>query len=149
MSCDILLVEDNPDDAELTMLAFKQNGLCNDLTVAEDGEEALDFLFRTGKYAGVERESLPGLIILDLKLPRISGLDVLKRIREDERTACLPVIILTSSREEDDVAAGYKRGANAYVRKPVSYTEFVSAAKTLGLFWLVLNEPPPRKRSCK
>ena len=146
--CNILLVEDNPDDAELTMLAFEESRLCNDIVVARDGEEALDYLFKTGKYTGNDIK-LPSVILLDLKLPKISGLDVLKRIRSDESTQCLPVIILTSSKEDEDILSSYKLGANAYVRKPVDYNQFVEATKTVGLFWLLLNEPPPLNRSCK
>lgn len=145
--CEILLVEDNPDDAELTLLAFEESRLCNEFFVAHDGEEALDYLFNTGRFAGVETN--PAIILLDLKLPKISGLEVLKRIREDERTSCLPVIILTSSKEDEDIVTSYKLGANAYVRKPVDYNQFVEAARTLGLFWLVLNEAPPPRRTCK
>jgi two-component system response regulator len=148
MECKILLVEDNPDDVELTLLAFEENRLCNDIVVARDGEEALHYLFGAGKYADREDQDLPSVVLLDLKLPKISGLDVLKQIRSDERTSCLPVIILTSSKEDEDVISSYKLGANAYVRKPVDYNQFVKAASTLGLFWLVLNETPPRRRSC-
>lgn len=145
--CEILLIEDNPDDAELTRLAFEENNICNDLAVIADGEEALDYLFARGQYSGRDLEKTPAVVLLDLKLPRISGLDVLKALREDERTRCLPVIILTSSKEEEDVLSSYRLGANAYVRKPVDYRQFVEAARTLGLFWLVLNERPPRRRT--
>lgn len=147
--CEILLVEDNPDDAELTLLAFEESKLCNDVVVVTDGEEALDFLFGTGKHAGRKGELLPSLILLDLKLPKVSGLEVLKRIRSDESTNCLPVIVLTSSKEEEDIITSYKLGANAYVRKPVDYNRFVEAANTLGMFWLMLNEAPPRRHSCQ
>jgi len=147
--CDILLVEDNPDDVELTLLAFEEGGICNDMIVAYDGEEALDYLFMRGKYEKRENDYLPAVILLDLKLPKISGLDVLKAIRNDEHTSCLPVVILTSSKEDEDVVSSYRLGANAYVRKPVDYGEFVKAARTLGLFWLLLNEAPPRRRLCK
>ena len=147
--CRILLVEDNPDDAELTLLAFEESRLCNEVVVARDGEEALDYLFRTGQHASRDDDYLPAIILLDLKLPKVSGLDVLKRIREDERTNCLPVIILTSSKEDEDIMSSYRLGANAYVRKPVDYNQFVEAAKTLGLFWLLLNETPPRRHLCK
>lgn len=146
--CTILLVEDNPDDAELTMLAFEDSKLCNEFVTVTDGAEALDFLSCTGKYEGREPDELPVLVLLDLKLPKVPGLEVLKRIRADDRTSCLPVIILTSSKEEEDIITSYKLGANAYVRKPVDYDRFAEAAKTLGLFWLVVNEPPPRRRTC-
>ncbi len=146
--CKILLVEDNPDDAELTLLAFEENKLCNEMRVVQDGEEALEYLFRTGNYAGEDPDSQPVIILLDLNLPKISGLDVLKAVRNDERTGCIPVILLTSSKEDEDIVSSYKLGANAYVRKPVDYNQFVEAAKTLGLFWLILNEAPPRKRTC-
>lgn len=149
LECEILLVEDNPDDVELTLLAFEEGRVCNSIAVVTDGQEALDYLFATGKYSERSAEALPSIVLLDLKLPKISGLDVLKRVREDERTSCLPVIVLTSSKEEEDVISSYRLGANAYVRKPVDYEHFVEAAKTLGLFWLVLNEPSPRNRLCK
>lgn len=147
--CKILLVEDNPDDVELTLLAFEDSRLCNEIVVAEDGEKALNYLFRTGEYSGVELDELPSIILLDLNLPKISGLDVLKHIRANENTDCLPVIILTSSKEDEDIVSSYKLGANAYVRKPVEYDKFVEAANTLGMFWLMLNETFPRRRSCK
>ena len=147
--CAILLVEDNADDAELTRLAFEEGSICNEMAVAHDGEEALDYLFGTGQYAGRDIDVVPAMILLDLKLPKISGLDVLKRIRAENRTSCLPVIVLTSSKEEEDIVISYKLGANAYVRKPVDYVQFVEAVKTLGLFWLVLNEPPPRRPPCR
>lgn len=149
MQCEILLVEDNPDDAELTKLAFEENRLCNNMVIVQDGEEALEYLFATGKYADRADEPLPSIILLDLKLPKVGGLEVLKRIREEEHTDCLPVIVLTSSKEDEDVLRSYKLGANAYVRKPVDYNQFVQAANTLGLFWLVLNQPPPRRTTCK
>ena len=142
--CHILLVEDNLDDVELTRLAFEESKLCNEIVVARDGQEAIDYLFGTGEP---RKQVFPSVILLDLKLPKINGLEVLRRVREDPSTRCLPVIILTSSREDEDVVNSYKLGANAYVRKPVDYNQFVQAAKTLGLFWLVLNEPPPRRRA--
>jgi len=145
MECEILLVEDNPDDAELTMLAFEEGNICNNITITRDGEEALDYLFGTGKYEGRDIDNTPSVILLDLKLPKVSGLDVLRRIRGDIRTSFIPVIILTSSKEDEDIVRSYSLGANAYVRKPVDYNEFVQACKTLGLFWLVLNEPPPQR----
>jgi two-component system response regulator len=147
--CEILLVEDNPDDVELTLLAFEESRLCNDITVARDGQEALDYLFGTGVYEGREPTNPPSVILLDLKLPKIGGLEVLKKIREVDDTRCLPVIILTSSKEDEDIVSSYRLGANAYVRKPVDYNQFLEAAKTLGLFWLVLNEAPPPRRMCK
>lgn len=145
--CRILLVEDNPDDVELTRLAFDEGGICNEIVVARDGAEALDYLFGTGKYEDRDLSSMPAVVLLDLKLPKVDGLEVLRRIREDSRTHALPVVVLTSSKEDEDVIKSYNLGANAYVRKPVDYNEFVRAAKTLGLFWLVMNQPPPRRRS--
>jgi len=139
----LLLVEDNPTDEKLTLRAFKKSGVSNPVVVARDGAEALDYLFATGKYEGRDVSVLPAVVMLDLKLPRIDGLEVLARIRADERTRCLPVVILTASKEHEDIARGYSLGANAYVRKPVDFAEFAEAAKTLGLFWLLLNEPPP------
>lgn len=144
----ILLVEDNPDDEELTKRAFRQNSISNPIVVARDGIEALDLLFGTGAYAGRGR-LLPQVVLLDLNLPRVDGLEVLRRVRADEKTRLLPVVILTSSTEERDVIAGYNLGANAYVRKPVDYVQFVEAAKQLGLFWLLLNEAPPVPESAK
>ncbi len=141
----LLLVEDNPTDEKLTIRAFKKSGVTNDIVVVRDGAEALDYLFATGKYEGRDMTVLPAVVLLDLKLPRIDGLEVLKRIRADERTKCLPVVILTASKEHEDIVRGYSLGANAYVRKPVDFVEFAEAAKTLGLFWLLLNEPPPTR----
>ncbi len=138
---DILLVEDNPDDVVLTLRALKKNNIVNEVVVATDGAEALDRLFAQGAYAG--GTLLPAVVLLDLKLPKIDGLEVLRRLRADPRTKRLPVVILTSSREEQDILRGYNLGANSYVRKPVDFTEFVDAVKNLGLYWLVLNEPPP------
>ncbi|MGZ4384976.1 MAG: response regulator, partial [Gaiellaceae bacterium] len=132
----ILLVEDNPDDVELTLRALKQNHISNEVVIAEDGAEAIELLF------GPEPVR-PAMLLLDLKLPKISGLDVLARVRQERSTALLPVVILTSSREEQDVANGYSLGANSYIRKPVDFDQFVEAVKQLGLYWLVLNEPPP------
>jgi two-component system response regulator len=142
----ILLVEDNPDDELLTIRAFKKNGILNDIVVARSGVEALDYLFGTGAHEGRDVSELPQLVLLDLNLPLIGGLDVLKRIREDPRTALLAVVILTSSKEEDDIVRGYRLGANSYVRKPVDFVQFTAAVKTLGLFWLLLNvnARPPR-----
>jgi len=139
----ILLVEDNPDDVELTLRAFKKNNILNRVIIAKDGAEALDFLFGTGTYAGRELKDLPVVILLDLKLPKIDGMEVLKRIRQDNRTKLIPVVILTSSAEPKDVVNGYSLGANGYVRKPVEFGQFVEAMRNLGLFWLLWNEPPP------
>jgi len=145
----ILLIEDNPDDVDLTLRAFKKNNVLNKIVVASDGVEALDYLFGTGAFQGRDMSVMPELILLDLKLPKIDGLEVLKRIREDERTKLLPVVILTSSKEESDLILGYKLGANSYIRKPVKFDEFVEAVGQLGLYWLVLNEPPPKIYSKK
>jgi len=139
----ILLVEDNDDDAELTFMAFKRARVSNQLIRARDGVEALDFLFARGAYAGRDRSEMPAVVLLDLNLPRIGGLDVLKAIRADEQIGHLPVVILTSSDEEKDRLAAYKQFANSYVRKPVDYDQFAVAARDLGLYWLVLNRPPP------
>lgn len=141
----ILLVEDNPDDVELTLLAFKKYNIKNDLVVIQNGAEALDYLFAEGAYAGRDLSNMPAVILLDLKLPKIGGLEVLRRIRADERTKFLPVVILTSSKEEQDLIDGYKFGANSYVRKPVDFAQFTEAARQLGLYWMILNEPPSRK----
>lgn len=143
----ILLVEDNADDVELTRLALEEGGICNDVVVASDGVEALDYLHGKGTYEGRDLNNLPAVVLLDLKLPKVDGMEVLRQIRSDPSTRCLPVVILTSSKEEEDVIESYNLGANAYVRKPVDYNEFVRAAKTLGLFWLVVNQPPPRRRA--
>lgn len=140
----ILLIEDNPDDEELTLRAFRKNNIKNEVVVARDGAEALDYLFATGKYAGRDVTNLPQVVLLDLNLPKVSGLDVLRRIRENDRTALLPVVILTSSKEERDLVEGYRLGANSYVRKPVNFDAFVDASRQLGLYWLLLNEAPPR-----
>lgn len=140
----ILLVEDNPDDVALTLRAFKRSHLMNPISVARDGIEALDFLFARGDYADRAGAALPTLAILDLKLPKLDGLGVLKAIRADERTRYLPVVILTSSKEEQDLISGYALGANSYVRKPVDFAEFVEAVKALGFYWLMLNEIPPQ-----
>ena len=139
----ILLVEDNPDDVELTLRAFKKNNILNRVIIAKDGAEALDVLFGTGTYAGRKLKDLPVVILLDLKLPKIDGMEVLKRIRQDNRTKLIPVVILTSSTEPKDVVNGYSLGANGYVRKPVEFSQFVEAMRHLGLFWLLWNEPPP------
>jgi CheY-like chemotaxis protein len=141
----VLLVEDNPDDVELTLRAFKKNNLINEMVIATDGVEALDYLFGSGAYAGREPSLLPQLILLDLKLPRIDGLEVLRRIRADERTRLLPVVVLTSSKEEQDLVQSYTLHANSYIRKPVNFDRFIEAVRQLGLYWLVLNECPPAK----
>lgn len=142
----ILLVEDNPDDEALTLRALKKNNIANEVVVARDGEQALAYLFGTGAHAGRDISDVPQIILLDLNLPRMSGLDVLRAIRTDERTRLLPIIVLTSSKEDQDILESYSLGANSYVRKPVDFTQFTTAVKTLGLFWLVLNQPPPRPR---
>src|SRR5689334_9332314 len=141
----ILLVEDNPDDEALTVRALRQHKVANEIVVAHDGVEALDYLFRTGPHEGRDRELDPELVLLDLKLPRIDGLEVLRRLRAEPRTKLLPVVILTSSTEEKDIINGYNFGANSYIRKPVDFLQFVDAVKQLELYWLVLNEPPPRR----
>jgi CheY-like chemotaxis protein len=145
----ILLVEDNASDEKLTVLAFKKSGISNEVVVTRDGAEALDYIFATGKHAGRDASELPAVVLLDLMLPRIDGLEVLRRIRAEERTKLIPVIVLTASKEEEDVLRSYTLGANAYVRKPVEFIAFVEAAKTLGLFWLLLNEPPPVLRRAR
>ena len=139
----ILLVEDNPDDVVLTRRALRKNNILNEVILAHDGVEALDYLFGSGAYAGRDLTVLPQIVLLDLKLPKLDGLEVLRRIRADERTRLQPVVILTSSKEEQDLIKGYQLGANSYIRKPVNFTQFSEAVRTLGLYWLVLNEPPP------
>jgi len=142
----ILLVEDNKDDELLTLRALKKNRIANEVIVARDGAEALDYLFGTGAHAGREASLLPQLVLLDLNLPRIGGLDVLRRIRGDDRTKLVSVVVLTSSKEEEDILRSYSLGANSYVRKPVDFAEFTEAVRTLGLFWLLLNEAAPLHR---
>ena len=140
----ILLVEDNPDDEALTIRALNKHNIANGVVVVRDGAEAIDFLFGTGAHAGRNVSELPQIVLLDLKLPKLDGFEVLRRIRADKRTQMLPVVILTSSKEERDVAQGYRDGCNSYVRKPVNFDEFIEAARQLGLYWLLLNEGPPR-----
>lgn len=139
----ILLVEDNPDDVELTLRSLKRANIANEVVVVGDGVEALDYLFGTGGYEGRDFSVMPEVVLLDLKLPRIDGMEVLSRIRENERTRLLPVVIFTSSKEERDLVEGYNRGANSYVRKPVDFSEFAEAVSRVGLYWLLINEPPP------
>jgi two-component system response regulator len=141
----ILLVEDNPDDEALTLRALKKNNIRNEVVVAHDGAEALDYLFGTGAYAGRDMTIMPTLTLLDLKLPKIDGLEVLRRLRADERTRLLSVVILTSSKEEQDLINSYTLGANSYIRKPVDFTQFMEAVRELGRYWLLWNEPPPRR----
>ena len=145
MSRVILLVEDNPDDQALTRRALAKNNIFNDLVLAEDGVQALDYLFGTGAHAGRDTSVLPSVVLLDLKLPKVDGLEVLRRVRDDERTRFLPVVVLTSSKEEQDLVQSYSLGANSYIRKPVDFAQFMEAVRQLGLYWLVLNEMPTRK----
>jgi two-component system response regulator len=145
----ILLVEDNSDDEVLTLRALKKNRILNEVVVARDGVEALDYLFGTGDHAGRDLDVLPQVVLLDLNLPRLGGLDVLKKIRETPRTSLLSVVVLTSSKEEEDIVRSYAGGANAYVRKPVEFTEFSEAVRTLGLFWLLLHQPAPVPRAAR
>src|SRR6266487_2432567 len=139
----ILLVEDNPDDEALTLRALKKNNIGNELKVVRDGAEALEFLFCKGAYADRDPQDMPQVVLLDLKLPKIDGLEVLRRIRAHENTRLLPVVILTSSKEEEDRLNGYSLGANSYVQKPVDFDQFIGAVRQLGLYWLILNEAPP------
>ena len=137
----ILLVEDNPDDEALTLRALRNNNILNEVTVAHDGQEALDYFFGTGATGN----HAPAVVLLDLKLPKIDGLEVLRKIRADERTRMQPIVILTSSKEEQDMLTGYRLGANSYIRKPVDFSQFMEAVRQLGLYWLMLNEPPPKR----
>jgi CheY-like chemotaxis protein len=141
----ILLVEDNHDDEELVLRALKRSNIGNDVVVVRDGAEALDYLFGMGAYTGRNTNMLPSVVLLDLNLPKMGGLEVLQRLRANELTRLLPVVILTSSKEERDVFEGYRLGANSYVRKPIDFVEFATAIGNLGLFWVILNELPPRK----
>jgi CheY-like chemotaxis protein len=143
----ILLVEDNPDDEALTVRALKKNNVLNEVAVARDGVEALEYLFGEGSYANRDTSLVPQVILLDLKLPKLDGLGVLRRLRADPRTKLLPVVLLTSSTEEEDLLKGYGHGANSYVRKPVDFDKFKEAIRQLSLYWLVLNEPPPIRRT--
>jgi two-component system response regulator len=139
-------VEDNPDDEKLTLRALQKNKISNEVVVARDGVEALEYLLASGSHAGNHPNPLPQVVLLDLKLPKLDGLEVLRRLRAHERTKLLPVVILTSSNEDQDRITGYGLGANSYVRKPVDFNQFIEAARQLGLYWLVLNEPPPLGR---
>ena len=143
----ILLVEDNLDDVELTLHAFKKNNIKNDVTVVNDGAAALDFLFGEGKFKDRDLSVMPAVILLDIKLPKIDGLEVLRRLRANPMTQFIPVVILTSSKEEQDIINGYRLGVNSYVRKPVDFVRFTEAVNNLGLYWLLLNEVPPNKIS--
>jgi len=143
----ILLVEDNSDDEALTLRALKKNNIHNEVVVARDGVEALDYLFGTGVHAGRDPDRMPQLILLDLKLPKVDGLQVLQKLRADQRTQLMPVVILTSSKEQQDLVEGYRLGANSYVRKPVDFVQFMEAVRQLGLYWLILNESAPSARS--
>jgi len=140
----ILLVEDNADDVELTLRAFRKSKILNEIVVVSDGVEALDYLFGTGAHAGRDPKRVPEVVLLDLKLPKIGGLEVLRRLRAEEQTRRIPVVVLTSSNEERDVLSSYDLGANSFVRKPVDFAQFVEAAQQLGLYWLVMNQPPPK-----
>ena len=140
----LLLVEDNPDDEELTLRALRLGNVANEVAVARDGSEALDFLFRTGSHAGRDPAQMPTVVLLDLKLPKLGGIDVLKRMRADPRTKLIPVVVLTSSSEEEDMVRSYESGANSYVRKPVEFAAFAAAVSQLGVYWMLLNQAPPR-----
>jgi two-component system response regulator len=139
----ILLVDDNPDDVEMTLMAFRKSNIVNEVTVVEDGQQALDYLFGAGAWEGRDALAMPHMVLLDLNLPKISGLQVLRRMRADARTKRLPVVILTTSSEDQDIVSSYDLGANSYVRKPVDFEQFVDAVHHLGLYWLVINERPP------
>lgn len=141
----ILLVEDSPDDIELILRSLSKGNIVNEVVVVRDGAEALDYLYGTGSHEGRDTRVMPEVVLLDLKLPKVDGMEVLKRLRADERTRLLPAVIFTSSKEERDLVEGYNLGANSYVRKPVDFTEFAEAVRTVGVYWLLLNEPPPGK----
>ena len=143
----ILLVEDNPDDETLTLRALKKNNILNEVVVAHDGVEALDYLFANGSYAGRDTNIMPEVILLDLKLPKVDGLEVLRQVRADSRTRLLPIVVLTSSKEERDMIESYSLGANSYIRKPVDFVQFGDSVQQLGLYWLVLNITPPNVRA--
>lgn len=145
----ILLVEDNPDDEELTLHAFEKNNINNTIIVARNGADALDYLFGRGTYAGRDPHDLPLVVLLDLKLPKIDGLEVLRQIRANQETRLLPVVLLTSSNEDEDRLKGYMLGANSYVRKPVDFDEFIQSAGQLGIYWIMLNQPPPHCPDCR
>ena len=142
----ILLVEDNQDDEELAVLAFERSHIANRMVVVRDGQEALDYFFGTAAAGGADAQVLPQLVLLDRKLPKVSGLEVLRRLRADPRTRRLPVVVLTSSKEEQDLIESYDLGANSYVRKPVDFARFVESVREIGMYWLILNEPPPGQR---
>lgn len=141
----ILLVEDNPDDEALTLRAFNKHNITNHVVVARDGEQALDYLFGNGAWAGRDPTERPAVVLLDLRLPKVDGLEVLRRLRSDDRTKVTPVVVLTSSKEESDLTQCYALHVNSYIRKPVDFSQFAEAARQLGLYWLVLNEPPPQR----
>lgn len=141
----ILLVEDNPDDEELTVRSLKKANITNEILVARDGQEALDFLFCEGRYDSRDPNKVPAIILLDLKLPKLNGIDVLRRLRADERTRLIPVVVLTSSSEDEDMFNSYQSGANSYVRKPVDFAAFAEAVTQLGIFWVLHNQEPPRR----
>lgn len=141
----ILLVEDNPNDEELTLRALRKANIANEVAVARDGQEALDFLFCTGKYAGREAPAMPAVVLLDLKLPKLDGIDVLQRIRADPRTKLIPVVVLTSSSEDEDMVRSYRSGANSYVRKPIEFSAFANAVTQLGMYWVLINQVPPSR----
>jgi len=141
----ILLVEDNPNDEELTLRALRKANIANEVTIARDGQEAIDFLFGTGKYAGREPPAMPAVVLLDLKLPKLDGIDVLQRIRADPRTKLIPVVVLTSSSEDEDMVRSYQSGANSYVRKPIEFSAFANAVTQLGMYWVLINQVPPSR----